>query len=831
MKGYRFNALSLALLTVVLLSALTSRAATTEEFDCDPAALEQRMGACGMDLGCINQLMTQYSTACMAETQGESGGGTGSLPGIGGGTGDDPLQRLRACGNDPECIRETSEELRESAAGSEESDLETTRRLSERTVMPAAWLQSYQEACVACEKNVGCWMDLMAYAAAAKQSVCGSNLMSEAVMVCQLSALYEIHIEQAIAQQRLWRKGIRFEGDAPGANPPDTHTEPTPSGDSPAQALSDDPAEAFSFLPEVSKNRVAKLLKQWKRTLEERVPQQSRDQIAEGAEAYPLTSDEGMPPLIYEEQESGDGLVLDARPTRRDWYYALTGVMLTHAGLMEGGDKGRQLLDAALWCLIQAAQMKPEAEHFSNIGFHLNLLGEVESARDILVWARKLDPSLPDASNNLAFSYSALGKPEEALALQRNAARLGPDNGHIRSRLESMEADDPETINNDPLPYGGDFGEAFFRLGKRHTLREWEAGKRWFRARENTKSQVFGGSPVIPGPHSWYAEQLRDIDDEYSGCIASAPEVARGCPFGAGIVHPDCADAASPEEVARTQNNRNVFLCQCAANALMAKADALCAYLDRAIAVWVEHEKAWWPRLQQYAASWAPDIRAVNQRYEGTGFVFPLEAGYSFWTEEFAEDSKEAWGTDLPEIAAKWHELKEQVQNLKSCGSFQPKKPENPSKPKPSAPPKVKSHQINLFVVQFQFGADGSFKFGFDLGVFKASYERIPGVGGHKFTAGSGPLEFSYQHNSAPKAGGDTSVTSVTVSTSFYKWIPGAGQAINQIAGSVTSFGAKYEIGWGNKTGFNGQSTVEAKSKFGYTSRDVTITPATSMLN
>ncbi len=817
MDVQRWKAYALSLLALALLLGQTLPAAG-HEVDCTPEALEERIAACGLDFNCINGVMAEYNQACMG---GEDGtGGFGGFGGMGG----DMMQRIQACGTDQDCARRVMEEMQEEA---QEEDPDTTSRMHERTVLPASWLQSYQEALVVCAKDVACWTTMMSGAMAYSQARCGTNLMSEATMLCHVAAQYEIHIEQAIAQQRLWRQEIRFEENAPGAEPlaeVESGTVPSGSESSTIPELADG---GLLFLDTVESPRVEQILAEWESKLASRLPQEARDKIAAGAEEYPLESEPGMPPLVYEEKETPDGLELETRPTRRDWYYALTAVMLTDAGFNEGGAKGEQFLDAAFWSLLQAVKLKQEVEHYTNLGFHLNIRGELETASDILTYARSIDESHPDTYNNLAFSYAALGRTDEALALQENAVRLAPTNAHITSRLAAMRAGK----GKEKMPHGGDFGEAFFRLGKRHVLREFAANKKWFTARTNAKRSIFGGTPVVPGPASWYSERIKDIESDYSACIGDAPEVAKGCPFGAGIIHPSCADAASPEEVNRTQHNRNVYTCRCSANALMARADAVCAWLDRAIAAWRDYENAWYPRLQAYTQAWAPDIQAVNRQYQGSPFKFPVEAAYSFWPQEFMEDSEDAWGEDIPGIAAKWYDLKTQVQKLKNCGTTLPPIEKPPKKPKPEPPPKVKEYGFNLFVVEFKFSINGNLKVGVDLGIIKGGYKRVAGVDGHTFTLGSGPVEFSYQSNGAPSPRGDSSKVTMTLGTNFLKFIPGVGGAAANIADQFISFGAKYQASWGDKTGLSGKASVESKSKIGFTSRDVTLTPATSMLN
>ena len=802
---------------------LTGRS-VAENDDCDPAALEQAVAACGMDIGCITQATADYNSACT--------GGTGGIGGfVMGGMDTDMMQRLQACGSDQDCYERVMEDMQSQLRG-EDADSDSTSRLHERTALAPSWLQTYQETLVNCGIDVACWTTEMMVATGHIQSCCGTNMMSESTRTCHISALYEIHVEQAIAQQRLWRQGIRFDGEAPGATPPGVPDSPVPGADSvPADGSAGTPDAVFSFLPDVSNARVLHILSEWEDRVEGIVPQEGREKIAAGAAAIPLEGEEGLPSLIYEETETPEGLEIEARPTRRDWYYALTGVLLTHAGLVEGGERGGLLLDTALWCLIQAAKLNPEAEHYSNIGFHLNLRGEVEQARDVLVYARELAPNQPDTDNNLAFSYSAMGKPDEALALQQSAARLDPRSDHIRTRLHAMLGLDKAADATGPMPHGGDFGETFFRFGKRHSLREYWAGKDWFKARQTAKNGIFGGSPSVPGPRSWYAEQLRDIDEDYSACTAGAPVELRGCPFGAFVVHPDCEDSPTPQQVERSLHNRAVALCECKANAIMARADALSAYLDRSVAAWMAHEKAWWQRLNHYARYWSEEIKGLNAGYQGSNFKLPVETAYWYWIEEFREDSKEAWKTDIPEIAEGWHELKSQVQRLKACGTRLPPIEKPPKKPPPEPEEKVSSYGINLFVVSIKLGMDGNFKANFDLGFIKGGYERVAGTDGHKFEIGSGPIEFSYQTNASPRPGGDSSKVSMTVGTNFLSFIPGAGKVAAKIADQFISFGAKYEMGWGNKSGYSGKSTVESKSKIGFTTRDVKLAPATRMLN
>ncbi len=332
-----------------------------------------------------------------------------------------------------------------------------------------------------------------------------------------------------------------------------------------------------------------------------------------------------------------------------------------------------------------------------------------------------------------------------------------------------------------------------------------------------------GGTPPVSGPHEWYHKRLQDIADAHSACIKNAPPVLRGCPFGAFVYHPSCKDAPSPEQVARSQHNHDAAVCRCDATALQHRADAVTAYLDRIIAVWQAHEKLWWPRLERMVRLWSSDISATNARYPEGVFQFPLETGYSFWPEEYKEDSDDFWTYDLPGVVEKWYDLKTQAQNLKPCKTSLPPIKDPPKQPKPEPEKKVRSYGVNLFVVKFEVRMDGSFKFNFDLGVIKGGYEKLIGNRGHKFEIGSGPVELAYQTNSAPRPGGDSSRFSVTVSANFFKFVPGAGQAAANAMDQVYSLGAKYEVGWGNQSGFTGQASTESQSKFGFTTTDISV--------
>ena len=267
-------------------------------------------------------------------------------------------------------------------------------------------------------------------------------------------------------------------------------------------------------------------------------------------------------------------------------------------------------------------------EHLSNVGFHLNLRGRVEEARDVLEYARDLDPSHADARNNLAFSLSALGDGEAAEDEQKQALSADPTNGHIRSRYEAMSGQAvPDRATDAVVPPGWDFGEAYFRLGKRHTIREYRAGKEWHKEKELTDAKISGGTPPVAGPFEWYSQRTHDIGVEAENRRDRAPRELVGCPFGSGIHHPSCANAPSPRQVARSRHNREAALWRC---------------------------------------------EQVRLRHSADLFQFPVEAAYTQWPEELEEDSEDFWSRTLPNTAERWQDLKSRVQNLAPCKATLP---------------------------------------------------------------------------------------------------------------------------------------------------------------
>jgi hypothetical protein len=752
--------------------------------------MQQRIDACGMNLGCLNRLMQELQSNMpqpvpppASPNQPADGGGEFTLP-------------------DPE---------------------DTTQRIHEQTVLPASWLQTYQNALVNCGADNACWEREVRQGVAYPQRYCGSDLTRERTVVCLAAASNEVHIEIAIAQQRLWRRGIRVQ---------DPNQPATSDNTGQTQTLEPwDEAEmthkAYAFTPQVSEGRVRSILGRWRAELESRIPAEARQRVSAAADAFPLTADPNLPALTYELV----GESFQFKPSRRDWAYAMIGNLLSQAGLLQSGRDGELLRDLGLWCFVRGAQLKLEPEHLSNVGFHLNLRARLEEARDLLIYANRQAPSQADVHNNLAFSYAALGDEEQARRAQEMAYRAAPNDAHIRSRYAAMISSNlPERPNASTVPPGWDFGEAYFRLSKRHSLREYWANKHWNEARMQAVVATQGGdvsgrsylgwyqNVTEDGPWAWYRKRLKGIDQSHDACYDRAPEVLQGCPFGTYIDHPSCRNAASPELVARSEHNRRAHLCRCDANRIFEQASALNAYIDDAQAVWAAYEKQWRPILLGQRVRWASDIRAVNARYPAGVFQYPVETGYAQWIDDFTEDSTDFWEDDLPARLEQWHELKSQAQNLKGCPKRLPPLPPKIKKPQPERKT-TQAYGMDLLVVKFEVRLDGSFNFEFDVGVVKGGYTYNADRDSHAVKAGSGPFELEYERgNPPPGPGSHTQKLSATGSLNFLKLIPGAGRVAGEAMDPIVAFGGKYQLSWNNRTGLDGQTIFEAKPKFGYTS-------------
>lgn len=829
---------SLAGVASLMLALAASPLSTRANDPCDSNAMTQAIQACGMNLNCINQVNADFMTHCFG---GQPPAQPQQTPPAGRGLSESELQqRIDACGMNLGCLNQVMQEIQANlpqpasppgppslpAENGGEFSLpdpeDTSHRIHAQTVLPASWLQTYQNGLVACGADAACWAQEVQRGVAYPQTYCGSRLTQERTVVCLAAASNEVHIEIAIAQQRLWRQGIRVR------DPAQTGT----SG-SAEQAVVMAPWDdveaahrASSFTPTVSEGRVRSILDQWRAELESHIAVEARQRVTAAADTYPLTANPELPALSYELV----GETYELKPTRRDWAYALIGNLLTQAGLLEAGRDGELLRDLGLWSLVRAAQLTMEPEHLANVGFHLNLRAQLEEARDLLIYANNQAPAQADVHNNLAFSYAALGDQEQAQAAQEMAYRAAPNDPHIRSRYAAMISRPlAEQPSASTVPPGWDFGAAYFRLSKRHSLREYWANKRWSEARMQAQVSTQGGdlsgrkylgwyqNVSEDGPWAWYEKRLKDIDQVHDDCYDGAPEVLQGCPFGAYIDHPSCRNAASPEQVACSEQNRKGHLCRCDANRIFEQAAALNAYIDDAQAVWAAYEQKWRPVLLGQMSRWASDIRATNVGYPAELFHYPVETGYTQWLDDFDEDSADFWDDRLPGKLAQWQELKSQAQNLKGCPKRLPPLPPKIKKPKPEQKT-TQAYGMDLLVVKFEVRLDGSFNFEFDLGIAKGGYTYNADRDSHAVKAGSGPFELEYeQGNPPPGPGSHTQKVSATGSLNFLKFIPGAGRAAGEIMDPILSFGGKYQLNWNNRTGLDGQTIFEAKPKFGYT--------------
>jgi len=558
------------LITLPLCFALYGSAATATAADpCDPDAMTQAIQTCGMDFNCINRVNSEFMADCLGGQQPAPPQPQPAQP-AGTGINDSEMQqRIDACGMNIGCLNQLMQELQSNmpqpvpppmppsqpGEGGAEFSLpdpeDTTHRIHEQTVLRAAWLQSYQDALVNCRADNACWEREVMQGVAYPQRYCGSDLTRERTVVCLAAASNEVHIEIAIAQQRLWRRGIRVQDpNQPAAADNVGQTQTLEPWDETEMAR-----RAHAFTPAVSEGRVRSILERWRAELESRIPAEARQRVSTAADAYPLTADPQRPALSYE--LVGESYQL--KPSRLDWAYAMIGNLLSQAGLSESGRDGELLRDIGLRCFVHAAQLKLEPEHLANLGFHLNLRARLEEARDLLIYANLQAPSQADVHNNLAFSYAALGDQEQAQSAQEMAYRAAPDDAHIRSRYAAMISKPlPEQPTAKTIPPGWDFGEAYFRLSKRHSLREYWANKRWSEARMQAQVATRGGDVsgrkylgwykhvTEDGPRAWYRKRLKDIDQTHDACYDRAPEVLQGCPFGTYIDHPSCRNAASP---------------------------------------------------------------------------------------------------------------------------------------------------------------------------------------------------------------------------------------------------------------------------------------------
>jgi len=377
--------------------------------NCDPNAMTREMSACGFDLDCISRVTNDYNSSCLGETEvaepseleepdstagtgspevdgriaecgmdvnclmglmqevgqgaasvgGSGGGGGGSggsgavvgVPGMPSGMGD-MLKQFQACGNDRDCLKNFQEQMggsQENSSGPDSPDFDTTGRIGETSILPAAWLQSYQEALVNCEGNGQCHAALFMGAGQAKIAAhCPSNMMNPWSAVCRMVAQNELLIEQAIAAQRLRQQGILIDQNSVAAIRAGMPSVSSP-GAAPEVAEQLGEGVGLQFVPEVTAVEANQILARWERKLEGSMPQEARDRIMAAVAVYPLEAAETTPFLVFEETENEHGSHVDAKPTRRDYAFSLIGTLLTDAGMEIGGADGKMLLDSAFW--------------------------------------------------------------------------------------------------------------------------------------------------------------------------------------------------------------------------------------------------------------------------------------------------------------------------------------------------------------------------------------------------------------------------------------------------------------------------------------------------
>ena len=137
----------------------------------------------------------------------------------------------------------------------------------------------------------------------------------------------------------------------------------------------------------------------------------------------------------------------------------------------------------------------------------------------------------------------------------------------------------------------------------------------------------------------------------------------------------------------------------------------------------------------------------------------------------------------------------------------------------------TRAYGMELVVVKFEIRMDGSFSFGFDLGVLKGGYSYNADRRSHAVQAGSGPFDITYEHASPPPGrGAYAHKVTATGSLNFLKLLPGVGRAAGAVVDPLVSFAGKYGISENNSTGLDGRPTIEAKPKFGFTNgRKITV--------
>lgn len=823
-------------------------------------SLQDKLDACGMDVACMNKVMQNASGGGQPPKkppapQKKLSGAAKPAPAPkkppppGGSNANAEInkiqQRIQACGANMDCVNRIMADMQKQMedggmtpgkgggpANKFVSEGDATWRIAEgATILPKSWLQMFQNALVACGEDQGCWQREFQTGQDKVRSVCGpprplTHLYRD--WICNGAGFNELGIEQALAGQRVARRqsGAPKSTAKPGkpGQPPDPKKAKAPPGG--------DKKRYTIPLPKVTRGEVMALIAIWKGRMASRIGQAARDKMIAAAAPYPKTGAAKQAPLVFEEKKAGGDSQYAIRPTRRDWAHAFNGAILTMTAFIARGNESKTLLDAAFWSFLRAAELNLESEHLSNIGFHLNLRAQLVDARKVLAYAIKKATDNADAYNNLAFTLAASGKHKEAEAAQTAAFNNDPTNPHIQKALSRFSAASKTGKGAKPkFPPGYDFGEAFFRLGKRHTIREATVDRVWRKEHRKAQGAVTGWLPPVLGPYATWQERQKDIAADLDRCESSAPEALTGCPFGSYIIHPACKNAPTPAQVAHSRKVREGALCRCAATAANHTADGMNAYIDGSLRIWRKHERKWHYKLRDYADEWAADIQAVNARYGAGGFQFPLEGNYTNWFKELDEDSRKFWRETYPEMLDEWNQLRANAGQREAC--VIPGPPPKPPVKRPKHPYKPRSQKTFSWktpVSSFEYRSDGTAKICGEL-VVRACYEELPGHKGWRAEVGGGPVDVAFEkHNKGPQkqrhprdglgppgsgsAGGDDYRISATVSVSASKFVPGAVKPIAGAIDEVASIGGKFNASWGNKTGFKSGVSTEAAPKF-----------------
>ncbi|MFB6317280.1 tetratricopeptide repeat protein [Saccharicrinis sp. FJH54] len=152
---------------------------------------------------------------------------------------------------------------------------------------------------------------------------------------------------------------------------------------------------------------------------------------------YPLSATGGNPDIVVNLDKS---MGTDLMPAihQRDWAYAYLGLQYTLVGGLVSGKE--DYLDKGLWCFIQAALLNPdEAEHLTNIAFHLNMKDEYQDAKVLLIKAKSLIPDdsvIVMLSNNLAYSYAYLNDYSGAIFEINSALSVWPSNDFLLDKYK-----------------------------------------------------------------------------------------------------------------------------------------------------------------------------------------------------------------------------------------------------------------------------------------------------------------------------------------------------------------------------------------------------------